>query len=536
LTPLASAWADIDAHARRLRGRRILDLFDDDPQRVQAFTISAPHLVLDLSKEKYDRPAQQAMLALVEAADFDGWRRKMFAGDIVNTTEQRAALHVALRGTPTTPAVAREVADVRRRMKAFAADFRAGAAKGATGAPLQAIVHIGIGGSDLGPRLVYDALKERRVANVALRFASNVDAADIEDALEGLDPARTLIAVVSKTFTTLETMTNAETARAWLRAGLGREDVSAHLLAVSAAPEKAIRWGAPAERVFPFWDGVGGRYSLWSAVGLPTECALAAGAFEALLEGAAAMDAHFRDTPASSNAPVLAACAHVWNRSALGAASYVCAPYAQRLALLPAFLQQLEMESNGKSVDREGRALERASAGVTWGTPGTNGQHSYFQLLHQGVDHIPVEFLVVCDGASGPPAHRLALLSNALAQAEALMVGKTAEEAEQEMRAAGLTTEAAAALAPHRRFPGNRQSSIIGLDSLGPEPLGALLAFYEHRTFVQGVLLGVNSFDQFGVELGKQLAGSLSEALAGRASADGRDPSTRAWVKRLSSS
>jgi glucose-6-phosphate isomerase len=342
-----------------------------------------------------------------------------------------------------------------------------------------------------------------------------------------------MIAVVSKTFTTLETMTNANTARAWLRAGLNVEDVSAHVMAISAAPQKAVAWGTLEQHVFPFWDWVGGRYSLWSAVSLSVACCLKDGAFDALLKGAAAMDAHFKDAPLEKNAPVIAACVSTWNRAALGYTSYSSAPYARRLELLASFLQQLEMESNGKSVKRDGSALTRSAAGVTWGSSGTNGQHSFFQLLQQGKDVIPVEFVLVREGLGGAKEHRRALLSNMLAQAEALMVGKTQGAVAIEMRKAGASDAEIAALSPHRVFSGDRPSTIFGLDRLDPESLGALLAFYEHRTFVQGVLMGINSFDQWGVELGKQMATSLSGALDG-APVTGKDPSTTAWLKRLS--
>jgi glucose-6-phosphate isomerase len=522
----------IDLHAQRLKDSTTLALFAADAERAEAFTLSAPHLLIDFSKEKFDATARTMMLDLAKAQDFEGWRAKLFSGAAINTTENRPVLHAALRGGAPNDAIAEEVAAVRARMNAFAGDFRSGKIKGATGQPLNAIVHIGIGGSDLGPRLLIDALKDFRAPGLTLRFASNVDGADIADALEGLDPARTMIAIVSKTFTTLETMTNAETARAWLRAGLGVEDVSSHVLAISAAPRKAIHWGALEAHVFPFWDWVGGRYSLWSAVSLSVACCLREGAFDALLAGAAAMDEHFRTAPLEQNAPVIAACVATWNRTALRYASYSCAPYARRLDLLPSFLQQLEMESNGKSVTRDGAALARPAAGVTWGSSGTNGQHSFFQLLQQGLQAIPVEFVLVREGLGGPPAHRRALLSNVLAQAEALMIGKTGAQAEQEMRSAGLDEAEVKALAPHRTFSGDRPSTIIALDRLTPETLGALLAFYEHRTFAQGVLMGINSFDQWGVELGKQLATALSGALEGK-EAGARDPSTAAWIARL---
>ncbi len=528
------SWDAIEAHGRKLSGGAILDLFAADQDRAKHFTFEAPHLLIDFSKEKFDAQAQKLMADLAGAMDFDGWREKLFAGEKVNSTEGRAVLHTALRGAAPNEAIAAEVAAVREKMNAFAAGFRAGDVKGATGRALNAVVHIGIGGSDLGPRVLIDALKDFRQPGLTLRFASNVDGADIADAIEDLDPETTLIAIVSKTFTTLETITNAETARAWLRQALGREDVSAHFLAVSAAPEKAVAWGVAEAQVFPFWDWVGGRYSLWSAVSLSVAACTREGAFDDLLAGAAAMDEHFRTAPLDRNAPFIAACVHTWNRCALGAHSYSLAPYARRLDLLPSFLQQMEMESNGKSVTRDGAPLTRLAQEVTWGSSGTNGQHSFFQLLQQGVEKIPVEFVIVREGLGGAPAHRTALLSNALAQAEALMAGKSRAAVEEEMRQAGKSAEETAALAPHRVFSGDRPSTIIALDRLTPKSLGALLAFYEHRTFTQGVLMGVNSFDQWGVELGKQLAGSLSGALTG-ADSGKRDPSTQAWIERLRS-
>jgi glucose-6-phosphate isomerase len=528
------SWDAIEAHGRKLSGRAILDLFAADADRAKRFTFEAPHLLIDFSKEKFDTQALTLLADHARAMDFDGWREKLFAGEEVNSTEHRAVLHTALRGTGPNDAIANEVAAVRKKMNMFAADFRTGKVKGATGKALNAIVHIGIGGSDLGPRVLIDALKDFREPGLTLRFASNVDGADIADAIEGLDPETTLIAVVSKTFTTLETITNAETARAWLRKALSREDVSAHFLAISAAPQKAVAWGVAESQVFPFWDWVGGRYSLWSAVSLSVAACTREGAFDDLLAGAAEMDAHFKTARLERNVPFLAACVHTWNRVILGAHSYSLAPYARRLDLLPSFLQQMEMESNGKSVTRDGAPLTRLAQEVTWGSSGTNGQHSFFQLLQQGVEKIPVEFVIVREGLGGAPAHRLALLSNALAQAEALLNGKSRAAVEEEMRKAGKSETEIAALAPHRTFSGDRPSTIIALDSLTPKSLGALLAFYEHRTFAQGVLMDVNSFDQWGVELGKQLAGSLSGALTG-ADTGTHDPSTQAWIDRLRS-
>ena len=487
-----NAWARLEAEARRLKASKLTELFAAEPNRAAALTFAAPHLVADFSKQRLDAGALQALKALAEAMDFTGWRAKLFAGVVVNASEARPAKHWALRAADAPL----EVQATRAKMAAFAARV----------APqIDAIVHLGIGGSDLGPRLILDALKPLRRPGLDVRFAANVDGADVADAIEGLNPARTLLIVASKTFTTQETLANAELVRGW---------GPARIAAATAAPEKAVAWGVAAENVFPFWDWVGGRFSLWSSVGLVCVMALKDYAFDRLLAGAAEMDAHFRDAPFLQNLPAVSAAVQMWNREALGRGSYALIAYAERLRLLPAYLQQLEMESNGKSVSREGVALRRSACGVTWGAVGANAQHSFFQLLHQGVEEIPVELLLVAGAHEGPPAHRAKLHANALAQARALMVGKSAE-------------------APHRAFAGDRASSLMAMDELSPEALGALLAFYEHRTFTQGVLAGVNSFDQWGVELGKEMASALAPALAGGPAPAGLDASTTAWVKRL---
>jgi len=487
-----AAFAHISREAARLKTQTLLDLFAADANRAEAFTFNAPHLIADFSKQRVDAGAISALSALANAADFDGWREKLFAGETVNTTEGRAAKHWALRAPDAPP----EVLETRKRMAVFAGRIRP---------KIDVIVHLGIGGSDLGPRLIIDALKPLRHAGIDVRFAANVDGADVADAIEGLDPKRTLLIVVSKTFTTQETLANAAFVRAW---------GPAHIAAATSAPEKAVAWGVAPENVFAFWDWVGGRYSLWSSVSLVCAVALRDNAFEGLLSGAAEMDAHFRDAPFAQNLPALSAAIQTWNREALGLGSYGVIPYAERLRLLPAYLQQLEMESNGKSVSRDGDAIARSACAVTWGAAGTNAQHSFFQLLHQGVDEIPVEFIVNAGPQEGPPAHRAKVFANALAQARALMVGKVSSE-------------------PHRVFSGDRASTMMAIDALTPEALGALLAFYEHRTFTQAVLAGINPFDQFGVELGKEMAGQLLPALEGGAAPDGVDASTSAWLKRL---
>lgn len=502
------AWAGIEAHAARLTSAKLVDLFADT-NRVAALTYEAPHLTADFSKQRIDAAALAAFEDLAQAADFDGWRAKMFSGEIVNNTEGRAAMHWRLRD-PNTPA---EVKDVLAKMAAFGERIRP---------EIDTIVHLGIGGSDLGPRLVMDALRPLKHAGLDVRFAANVDGADVADAIEGLDPKRTLLIVVSKTFTTQETLANAEFVRAW---------GPALLAAATAAPEKAVAWGVPAENVFAFWDWVGGRYSLWSSVSLVCAIALKDRAFERLLNGAAAMDSHFQRAPFHKNLPAISAALQMWNREALGHGSYAMIPYAERLRLLPAWLQQLEMESNGKRVTRDGEEIARSACAVTWGAAGTNAQHSFFQLLHQGVQEIPVEFIINAGPQEGPQSHRAKVYANALAQARALMVGKSRDQVLSEMKAKGVAN--AEALAPHRTFPGNRASTMMALDALTPESLGALLAFYEHRTFAGALLAGINPFDQWGVELGKEMANGLLPGLEGGPAPADLDASTAQWLERL---
>jgi len=507
------AWTNVETEAARLRGAALLDLFAADPKRAATLTFEAPHLRADFSKQRIDAAALSALGALAQAAAFESWRGKLFGGEVVNTTENRAARHWALRA-PNPPA---EVENVRIAMAQFAQRIRP---------EIDAIIHIGIGGSDLGPRLIMDALKPLRVAGIHVRFAANVDGADVADAIEGLDPKRTLLIVVSKTFTTQETIANADFVRAW---------GPAHLAAATAAPDKAIAWGVPPQNVFAFWDWVGGRYSLWSSASLVCAVALRDHSFDRLLAGAAEMDAHFRDTPFASNLPALSAAVQMWNREALGHGSYALIPYAERLRLMPAWAQQLEMESNGKGVTRDGVPLQRSACAVTWGAAGTNAQHSFFQLLHQGVDEIPVEFIVNAGPQEGPPSHRAKVHANALAQARALMVGKSAAQAKAEMAAKGMSEAEASRLAPHRAFTGNRASTLMAIDALTPEALGALLAFYEHRTFAEAIFSGINPFDQWGVELGKEMANALLPALEGGTPPADLDASTAFWVLQLRS-
>jgi glucose-6-phosphate isomerase len=540
MSDVTSAWARLEAAGDAARGRRIVSLFGAETSRLADLTLDAAGLFLDLSKQPWSLADRDAAVALADAAGVAAARSRLFAGEAVNASEHRAVLHMALRapngaafradGAP----VSADVEATRSRMRAFATAVRSGELKSAAGRPFRAILHIGIGGSDLGPRLIWEALRPLDPA-IELRFVANVDPVEMAAALVGLDPAETLVVVVSKTFTTQETLTNAEAARAWLRAALGSAGDS-HLVAVSAAPQVAQAFGVPAEQVFAFWDWVGGRYSLWSAVGLSCATALGYEVFEGLLAGAAAMDRHFLEAPLAANAPVLLALAHIFNRNGMGRPVRAVVPYAQRLRLFPAFLQQLEMESNGKRVDIRGAALPRASAAAVFGDAGTNGQHAFFQLLHQGTDIIPVDIVAVAEATDGDPAAQLKLLANAIAQAEALLVGRSEADVRAELAGKGLDVAEIDSLAPQRTFPGDRPTSFVLLDALTPERLGALIALYEHKTFVEGAIWGLNSFDQWGVELGKVLAGRvLSELQAGAlggASAE-HDPSTAALVERL---
>jgi glucose-6-phosphate isomerase len=530
------AWTELAAAARTAAETRIVDMFAAEPERLPRLTLDAAGLHLDLSKQSWTLAGLDAALALARAGGVEQARTRLFSGETVNRSENRAVLHPALRAPlgaafkASGEPVSGEVEAGRAAMRDFSEAVRSGAVTGATGRPFRAVVHIGIGGSDLGPRLVWEALRPLD-APIELRFAGNVDGFEIVQALHGLDPAETLVIAVSKTFTTQETMANATAARDWLRAALG-EAADSHLVAVSAAPDQAQAFGVARERLFGFRDWVGGRFSIWSAVGLSCAIGLGWSAFGRLLDGAAEMDAHFTSAPLERNAPVLLALAHVFNRNGLGRNARAVIPYAQRLRLLPAFLQQLEMESNGKQVTADGRPVAHATATAVFGEPGANAQHAFFQLLHQGVDVIPVDFIAVARSDEGPAGAHAKLLSNCLAQAEALMVGRSEAEVRGQLTAKGLDAAAIDKLAPQRTFPGDRPSALILMDRLTPERLGALIALYEHKTFVEGVLWEINSFDQWGVELGKAMANRILPELEGGAR-QAHDPSTAALIERL---
>ena len=524
-------WTALGARHAQAADRAIAALFDD-PGRAADFsvTLSAEPLgemLFDYSKTNIDPETRDLLLDLARATGVEARRDAMFAGEKINRTEDRAVLHAALRNLDTAVTVdgVDVMPQVRRtleRMETFARDLRDGRIRGA-GGRITDVVNIGIGGSDLGPAMAVQALAPY-VDGPRCHFVSNVDGAHIHDTLDRLHPETTLIIVASKTFTTTETMMNARTARDWIARG---GDPARQFVALSSALDRTAAFGIDPGRVFPFEDWVGGRYSVWGPIGLSLMIAIGPDNFRAFLAGAAAMDRHFRTAPLVANMPIMLALVGIWHHQVCGYPTRAVLPYDQRLARLPAYLQQLEMESNGKSVAMDGAALDRPSGPVVWGEPGTNGQHAFFQLLHQGTQIVPCEFLVAARGHEPALAHHHALLlANCLAQAEALMRGRSLGAARAQSHEAGLRGETAETLAHHRAFPGNRPSTILLYSKLTPAILGSILALYEHRVFVEGVILGINSFDQWGVELGKELAESLLPMVEGRAEPAGRDGST----------
>lgn len=535
---VARAWRAVEREGERLAGTTLRELFERDPERFASFSFRHEDLLVDLSKEKIDRPALDTLLALAEAVELPARRDDLFSGRRVNATEGRAALHMALRdGTDPDvavdgAAVRPEVEAVREQFLVFAEAVRSGRYGARNGEPFTDVVHIGIGGSHLGPEMAVRALRPDH-DGPRVHFVANVDGADLADTVARLDPARTLVLVASKTFTTLETMTNARSARGWLEAALGPR-AGDHMAAISSNVEAAAGFGIDEDRVFGFRDWVGGRYSLWSAVGLPVAIAIGGARFRELLAGAAAMDRHFREAPLERNLPVLTGLVSVWRRNVMDWPSVALIPYDQRLERFPAYVQQLAMESNGKRVAGDGTPAPRPTAPVVWGEPGTNAQHSFFQLLHQGTDVVPVDFVVAAEARDGSGAeHHPLLVASCLAQGQALAFGRTPEEARSEMRAAGADAEVADRLVTHRSFPGDRPSTTIAHRRLDAHALGRLVALYEHRVFVEGVVWDVNSFDQWGVELGKALAERLGPALAGGPLPAGTDSSTAGLVQRL---
>ena len=550
------AWQSLVQHKHAIEQTTMRELFANDPDRFAKLSREAVGVFVDYSKHRITAETLGLLIGLAKQADVESWREKMFTGEKINITEDRAVLHVALRNRRNMPIlvdgkdVMPEVNAVLAKMWDFTERVRDGRWKGHTGETITDIVNIGIGGSDLGPVMATEALRPYWKQGMNVHFVSNIDGTHIVETLKHVDPARTLFIVASKTFTTQETITNAKTARAWLVKALGADAaVAKHFVALSTNAKEVAGFGIDTANMFEFWDWVGGRYSLWSAIGLSLAIAVGADGFREFLAGAHAMDEHFRSAPLAHNLPVQLALVDVWYRNFHGFTSRSVAPYHHALKRLPAYLQQLEMESNGKRVDRDGHALGYGTSPVVWGEPGTNGQHAYFQMLHQGTDTIPVEFILVKEsdasaGGGSAVADSLArqqrmLLANGLAQAQALMLGRSTAEAlaERPDVIAGSAVDAAT-LAAHRSFPGNRPSTTVLLDRLTPRSLGALIALYEHRVFTSGAVWGIDSFDQWGVELGKGLSARLLplfDAPLAEPDLGGLDPSTAGLLRRLRS-
>ena len=527
------AWAALVSHRDACADTHLRNLFGSDPQRVESLSLSFDSILYDFSKQRLTSATLGLLVDLARQAQLPASIERMFAGERINRSEDRSVLHVALRRAAgpfpcSSFDVMPEVAATRQRMADFAVRLRDGKCTGHQGMPIRDVVNIGIGGSDLGPKMMGQALRAIGHPTLGVHYVSNLDGAQLAPLLQTLDPRTTLFIVVSKTFTTQETMFNANTARDWLRANLGDELVSEnHFAAVSSKPERAVSFGVSSDRVFPIWDWVGGRYSLWSAVGLALMVAIGPNAFDEMLRGAERMDEHFRTTPFERNLPVIMALIGIWNTNFLGAQTNAVLPYNESLKYLPSFLQQLEMESNGKSVSIDGQALGYATSPIVWGELGNNGQHAFFQLLHQGGALVPCDFLAAVRSDYPLPSHQQALLANCFAQSAALAFGRNADEVRESMEKELLSPQAIAELLPHRVFAGNQPSSTLLLTSLNPGTLGSLIALYEHKVFVQGIIWGINSFDQWGGELGKAMAGRVLPALYDQALASSLDGSTQ---------
>jgi glucose-6-phosphate isomerase len=536
----SAAWRALERHAEAMAAVHLRDLFAGDGDRFARFSLRLDDLLLDYSKNRITEETLRLLLDLARQADLEGWRARMFAGDKINITEHRAVLHIALRNRANRPImvdgqdVMPAVNAVLAQMRDFSERVRGGAWRGHTGQTITDVVNIGIGGSDLGPQMVCAALQPYQRADLRPHFVSNVDGAAMVDTLAALDPARTLFVVASKTFSTLETMTNAASARAWLVDGLGDEAaVGKHFVAVSTNAEAVAAFGIDTANMFAFWDWVGGRYSFWSAIGLPIVLAVGMDRFEELLGGAHAMDEHFRTAPLERNLAVVLGLLGIWYRDFLGASTHAVLPYDQHLYRLSAYLQQGDMESNGKSVRRDGTRVDYGTGPIIWGEPGTNGQHACYQLIHQGTELIPADFLAGALSHTPLGDHQDKLLANVLAQPEALAFGKTAAEVRAELAAEGLTGAALEALVPHKVFEGNRPTNSILYRRLDPATLGKLVALYEHKIFTQGMIWNINSFDQWGVELGKQLAKAILPQLAGPEPVTSHDSSTNGLIDHL---
>lgn len=534
----SAAWQALSTHFSAIQQLHMREMFQEDPARFEKFSLRLGNLLFDYSKNRINDETIRLLVALAEQSEFPACIERMFNGEKINFTERRAALHTALRnfsGLPVLVDGKNVMPDVQRvlgSMRSFSDAVRNGRHLGYTGKPISDIVNIGIGGSDLGPQMVCEALKSYASPKLRAHFISNIDGTQLIETLKDLDAGTTLFIVSSKTFTTQETLTNARSARSWLVRELGDEQaVANHFAAVSTNLEGTTKFGINPQLVFEFWDWVGGRYSLWSAIGLPIALFVGMDKFVELLDGGYAMDEHFRNAPLDKNIPVLMGLLSIWYGNYFGASSNAVFPYDQYLHRFPAYLQQLDMESNGKGVDREGNAVDYNTGMVVWGEPGTNGQHAFYQLIHQGTRMIPADFLAPLHSQNPLGEHHAILLANCFAQTEALMVGKTAEEARAELEAQGVYGEMLEELLPHKVFPGNKPTNTLLFDKLDPHTLGMLVALYEHKVYVQSVVWNINAFDQWGVELGKQLAGKILSELRDPDIVSQHDASTGGLIK-----
>lgn len=529
------AWLALQNQQKIIAPLHLRDLFQKDPQRFNELSLQFDSILLDYSKQLIDRETVGLLINLANQQQLSNWIARMFSGDKINSTEHRAALHVALRGQNSVKVdgtnVMPEVKRVLKQMEKLTSEVQSGERVGYSGKNFTDIVNIGIGGSDLGPVMVTEALKPYRFPGITPHFISNIDGTQLSDVLQHLDPASTLFVVASKTFTTLETITNACSARQWfLSKGGSEKDIAKHFVAVSTNRSAVENFGINPDNMFEFWDWVGGRYSLWSAIGLPIALTVGMDHFYELLAGAHEMDQHFATAPLDKNLPVMLALVGIWQINFLGISAHAILPYDQSMHRFPAYLQQLEMESNGKRITRDGQIVDYATGAIVWGEPGTNGQHAFYQLLHQGTQAVSADFLAPCQSHHLIGLHHRMLLANFFAQTEALMTGKNAQEVRAELEAQGKGKDVIAQLLPHKIFPGNRFTTSILFKKLDPRTLGALIALYEHKVFVQSVIWNINPFDQWGVELGKQLAGKILSELEQNIPVASHDASTNGLI------
>jgi glucose-6-phosphate isomerase len=536
------AWLALQAHQLTIAETHMRDLFAADPKRFEKFSILFNDILFDFSKHRVTEESLRLLLNLAREMDVKGWTEKMFNGVAINFTENRSVLHTALRNRSKRPVLVNgknvmpDINEVLGRMRKFSNDVRNGEWKGFSGKTITDVVNIGIGGSDLGPAMVTEALLDYHRPNINFHFVSNIDSTQMFETNRHLNPETTLFIIASKTFTTQETMTNARSAREWFMSIAKDEGaIPRHFVAISTNTDEVIKFGISPELMFEFWDWVGGRYSMWSAIGLSIVIAIGMNRFEELLQGAHEMDEHFRNAPLEENLPVIMGMLGIWYNNFFGADTHAIIPYDQYLRRLPAYVRQLDMESNGKRVDREGKPVDYATGPIIWGELGSNGQHAFFQLIHQSERLIPADYIAMIENKHPIGEHQTILLANFFAQTEALMRGKNAQEVTEELKAAGLNDEQIKQLLPHKIFPGNKPSNSIVLQNLDPKTLGSLIAFYEHKVFVQGIIWNINSFDQWGVELGKQLAKVIQPELSGSNEVISHDSSTNSLINHYKS-